>query len=141
MSANANANPPPVPAVLQAFFAHYPTFTYDTTAHPSDEFDRLVTSSHWARPSKKTLKKLFKLPAEVPIESSQYAQYASYWNALREFKEALVGQFHAFFGSDVGDYESWKRLCVACGYGEGEIPETVAGCKKVRCLSFSPGLI
>lgn len=103
---------------LKRFFDQYKRFgfTYDPKAHPSDEFDRLVSFMNW------------------DPDDRDYEPYAK---ARRSFNVAISTEFTLLFGWDVDSFECWRRLCIALDVDP--IPGDIIGCQEVRlCLITSP---
>lgn len=97
----------PGPAVhINAFFAHYPTFQYNTTTPVTREFRRMCTFFHWGGNS--TQRK----------------------DARESLGTAMVLQFNAFYGTDIHDINSWQNLCQVLEIDP--IPDSITACRKVR---------
>ncbi|KAI0033361.1 hypothetical protein K488DRAFT_47848 [Vararia minispora EC-137] len=87
---------------LDAFFATYPSFAYDPSASATAEFARTCAQFRWGEKRRK--------------------------KAHRAFSTAMVAQFAATFGTDVGSLRSWQALCEAIDIEE--VPDTLTKCKK-----------
>ncbi|KAI0064499.1 hypothetical protein BV25DRAFT_1822857 [Artomyces pyxidatus] len=89
---------------LEAFFALYPGFHYDTSASPNTEFGRLCRFNRWGRNNEEERTK-----------------------AYNAFRDALTQQFNAIYGTDVNDIHSWHLLCSVLGIAP---PEGLEACRQ-----------
>ncbi|EGN97646.1 hypothetical protein SERLA73DRAFT_56953 [Serpula lacrymans var. lacrymans S7.3] len=91
-------------APLDIFFAAYVAFEYDASSPAIYEFNRMCQFFKWQK--KGDDRNL----------------------AYMRFKDALTGQFNSTYGTDVHDYNSWKRLAEVLRISP--VPDTISGCRK-----------
>ncbi|PBK70999.1 hypothetical protein ARMSODRAFT_1003445, partial [Armillaria solidipes] len=70
---------------IQAFFARYPKFSYDSSKETMAQFHDMASQLEW----KKAIRR----------------------EALSKIQVALVQQFNETYGGDTNDLHNWKRLC------------------------------
>ncbi|EDR00479.1 uncharacterized protein LACBIDRAFT_313400 [Laccaria bicolor S238N-H82] len=90
---------------LQEFFNSYHPFVYNSSSSASSEFYRLCDHFHWAR--------------DGPDRE----------DAHDTFKDALVKQFNANFGTNADDLTAWQGLCALLDVDP--IPDELARCRRI----------
>ncbi|KAK0438341.1 uncharacterized protein EV420DRAFT_1280067, partial [Desarmillaria tabescens] len=86
---------------IQAFFARYPEFSYDSSKETVAQFHDMARQLKWEKATKR--------------------------KALGDIQGAMAQQFDEIYGGDVNDLHAWQRLCVFVG--QGEIPNDIDTCK------------
>lgn len=90
---------------MDAFYSNYRDFTPDPTVSLLANFDALVLLRKWA-----------------PGSRTRTA-------ARNNFRNAMIEQFNATYGTDAGDLASWQNLCRVVRIAP--VPESITQCKKV----------
>ena len=80
---------------IDRFFACYPNLEYDSSKSTASELRRLQRTFGWRR-------------GDIESEIA--------WSAYRQ---ALVKEFNALFGTDPEDLLAWQTLCMFIGVQEG----------------------
>ncbi|VDC02972.1 unnamed protein product [Peniophora sp. CBMAI 1063] len=101
--------PGPTATALARFFAIYSAnFHYNPSVSATEEFQRLCEVKGWDKE-----------------EDGYWSQ--AHGTAYHKFKEALVQQFNATYGTDVNSIVSWQALCGAIGVDP--VPDTLKECQ------------
>lgn len=90
---------------IDLFFANYVDFDYNPRNAPSDEMVRLQRCYNWER--------------NDPEASEAWSEY----------RQALVLEFEAWYGTDNDNLSAWHSLCRALQVYP--LPTTCAGCQQV----------
>jgi hypothetical protein len=90
---------------IGTFFSQYPEFDYNYENGVAEEFYRMCDFFNWER------------------DNGEREE------ARRAFKDAMVVQFNALYGTDITKIENWHRLCVAVCIEP--LPTTIVECKEV----------
>lgn len=93
---------------LQDFFSDFKLFTYNPAEAATEEFHRLGQVYGW----------------EWESEEREEAR--------QRFKDAMVQEFNAIYGTDENDINSWYGLCRVLNISP--IPETLEACREVYPL-------
>lgn len=101
---------------LQAFFAKYPTFDYDSTTSVAAEYQRLRKHFGWKN-----------------LKTQDDPRRAAADRAKHQYQDALTLQFGATYGTE-DKLENWQRLCEVLEVSP--IPDDLSACRKV-CESNS----
>ncbi|KAH3904928.1 hypothetical protein HBI56_235570 [Parastagonospora nodorum] len=89
---------------IGTFFSQYLEFDYNYENGVAEEFYRMCDFFNWER------------------DDGEREE------ARRAFKDAMVVQFNALYGTDITKIENWHRLCVAVCIEP--LPTTIAECKE-----------
>lgn len=89
---------------IQAFFAQYPTFSYDPHKETMPQFHSMAGQLGWVVKMRR--------------------------NSLSEMRGVLVRQFDMMYGGNVNDLRDWKRLCEVVSRRE-KVPNDIDACKEV----------
>jgi hypothetical protein len=99
------------PSPLEEFFANYaPRFQYDATVSAPWEFYRLCDEFGWRR---------------TDLERER---------AHKKFKDAIVKQFNAVYGTDVNNLGNWQSLCHIVRIAP--VPDDLHACREAVYYSF-----
>ncbi|TCD65123.1 hypothetical protein EIP91_003054 [Steccherinum ochraceum] len=88
---------------IDAFFALYSTFDYDSTKPIMHEFFRLSEQQEWVK--------------DVRKEKTE------------ELRAAMVSQFSVYYGTEVDDINAWRGMCTTLGLDPTQIPQKVTACR------------
>ncbi|KAF8527563.1 hypothetical protein BU17DRAFT_39287 [Hysterangium stoloniferum] len=89
---------------IEAFFANYVRFDYDSSNSFPEEFERLAEARRWGRNGKPRAK------------------------AYRLLQTAATEQFNLIYGTNVNDINVWQSFCVLLQINL--VPDTISACRK-----------
>ncbi|KAF8879697.1 hypothetical protein BD779DRAFT_1122640 [Infundibulicybe gibba] len=88
---------------LDEFFAQYPDFPYNSGESATTEYRRMRRHFRWGNSEEGDI-------------------------AKQKFQDALTREFNSLYGQDIGDINSWRRLCHVIDIQP--IPETLFVCRE-----------
>lgn len=94
---------------MDSFYSRYKSFTPNPNVSVIENFQLLTISQGWAPGGR------------------------ARGRAYRNFRNAIIEEFNATYGTDDRDLSSWQNLCRVVGVEP--VPETITQCKKVSSRS------